>query len=383
MPSQNATLIGALFPLSGRAAQLGRTGYQGARLATEEINEAGGVLGGLLELQVADTRGPLATVAEARRFIEQERVTVLLGVVSSAALLAVTEMARERKTVLMATIASTLRATTEKFHPYFFRSGINNAQESLSAARVAAALHYRRWYVIAPDYEYGYNAWTIFKAELGHLRQDVEIVGEAWPEFLEHDYAAYIEAILRARPDAVYNLLYGGDLVAFTRQARGKALFERVTFLNATGGDVGVLEELGGDMPEGILCGARYYFQHPDSQANHRFVKRYRDRFGSWPTPWAEMSYNGVKFVAEGLARAGTRESDALVRALEGLTLELPRGPVTLRREDHQAILGMVWGRSRRHSDFPFPVLAELQVFPGAQITPPVEEVVAAQHRAA
>jgi branched-chain amino acid transport system substrate-binding protein len=181
----------------------------------------------------------------------------------------------------------------------------------------------------------------------------------------------------------VYNLLYGGDLVAFTRQARGTGLFERVAFLNATGGDVGVLEELGGEMPEGLLCGARYYFQHPDTDANRRFVTRYRDRFGSWPTPWAEMSYNGVRFVADGLARAGTRESDGLVRALEGKTLDLPRGAVTLRREDHQAILDMVWGRTARHPDYPFPVLADLQVFRGAEITPPVEEPGAGQQRAA
>ncbi len=379
----DTTVLGALFPLSGRAAQLGKTGYQGARLATDEINQAGGVLGGALELQVADTRGPLATVTEAHRFIQQEHATVLLGVVSSAALLAVTEVARESRTVLMATIASTLRATTEKLHPYIFRSGVNNAQESRSGARVAAALPHRRWYVIAPDYEYGYNAWTIFRAELSRLRPDVEFVGETWPEFLEHDYGAYIEAIFRARPDAVYNLLYGGDLVAFTRQARGKPLFERVAFLNATGGDVGVLEELGGDMPEGVLCGARYYFQHPDTEVNRRFVERYRARFGGWPTPWAEMSYNGVRFVAEALARAGTRASDALVRALEGMTLDLPRGAISLRAEDHQAILGMVWGRTHRHSDFPFPVLADLQIFHGPDITPPLEEGMGAGGQAA
>ncbi len=383
MGSPEATLIGALFPLSGRAAQLGRTGYQGARLAVEEINEAGGVLGGPVDIQVADTRGPLGTVAEARAFVDHRDVTALLGVVSSAALLAVTDVAREKKTVLMATIASTERATTEKLHPYFFRSGVSNAQESRSAARVAAALPHRRWYVIAPDYEYGYNSWTIFKDRLARSRPDVECVGEAWPEFLEHDYGAYIEAILRAKPEAVYNLLYGGDLVALTRQARGTGLFERVAFLNATGGDVGVLEELGGDMPEGVLCGARYYFQHPDTEANRRFVGRYRARFGSWPTPWAEMSYDGVRFLAAGLAQAGRRDGDALVQALEGMTLELPRGSVTLRREDHQAVLGMVWGRTRRHSDFPFPVLADLQVFSGAEITPSVEEVLGAQQRAA
>jgi branched-chain amino acid transport system substrate-binding protein len=382
MDSSEAILIGALFPLSGRAAQLGRTGYQGARLAAEEISEAGGVLGVPLELRAADTRGPLGTVAEARSFIERGRATALLGVVSSAALLAVTDVARDTKTLLMATIASTDRATTEKFHPYFFRSGVSNAQEARSAARVAAVLAHRRWFVIAPDYEYGYNAWTIFRAQLARLRPDAEFVGEAWPESLEHDYAAYIEAVHRARPDAVYNLLYGGDLVAFTRQARGTGVFERFTFLNATGGDVGVLEELGGDMPEGILCGARYYFQHPDTDANRRFVGRYRERFGSWPTPWAEMSYNGVRFVAAALARAGTPASDATVRALEGMTLELPRGPVTIRREDHQAILGMVWGRTRRHPDYAFPVLADLQVFPGDEITPAVEELPAPQRGA-
>src|SRR5574341_1595080 len=103
MTSGDATLIGALFPLSGRAAQLGKTGYQGARLAAEEINEAGGVLEAPLELRAADTRGPLGTVAEARTFIEQGRATALLGVVSSAALLAVTDVARESRTLLMAT----------------------------------------------------------------------------------------------------------------------------------------------------------------------------------------------------------------------------------------------------------------------------------------
>lgn len=376
------TLIGALFPLSGRVGMLGRTAYRGTRLAAEEINEAGGVLGGPLELQVADTRGVLGTVTEARRFIEQEHATALLGGVSSASLLAVTEVARESKTVLMATIASTDKATTEKFHPYIFRSGVSSSQESRSAARVAAALPYRRWYVIAPDYEYGYICWTIFREHLARLRSDVEFVGEAWPESLEHDYGAYIEAVQRVRPDGVFNLLFGGDLVAFMKQARGAALFERVPFLNATGGDVGVLEELGADMPEGVLCGARYYFQYPDTDANRRFVERYRARFGTWPTPWAEMSYNGLRFLAAGLAQAGTRASGALVQALEGMTLELPRGPVTLRKEDHQAILGMVWGRTRRHPDFVFPVLSDLQIFAGEEITPTVEEVVAARQRA-
>jgi branched-chain amino acid transport system substrate-binding protein len=220
---------------------------------------------------------------------------------------------------------------------------------------------------------------STFRAELARLRPDAEFVCEAWPEFLEHDYAAYIEAVHRARPGAVYNLLYGGDLVGLTRQARGTGVFERFSFLNATGGDMGVLEELGGEMPEGILCGARYYFQHPETGGSRRFVGRYRKRFSSWPTPWAGMSYNGVRIVGAGLARAGARTSHALVRALEGMTLELPRGPVTLRREDHQAILGMVWGRTRRHPDYAFPALADLQVFPGAEITPAVDEVVAAQ----
>ncbi|MGH7369854.1 MAG: ABC transporter substrate-binding protein [Candidatus Methylomirabilaceae bacterium] len=377
MSPGDVTLIGALFPLSGRAAPLGRTGYQGARLAVEEVNEAGGVLGCPLELQVADTRGTMGTVAEARAFIEGGRATALLGVFSSAALLAVTGVARESRTVLMATIASTDQATGEKFHPYIFRSGVSNSQESRSAARVAAGLPHRRWYAIAPDYEYGYNAWTIFRTHLVRLRPDVEFVGEAWPEFLEHDYAAYVEAIGRARPEAVYNLLFGGDLVAFIRQVRGTGVLERFTFLNATGGDVGVLEEMGADMPEGLLCGARYYFQHPDTEANRRFVERYRARYGSWPTPWAEMSYDGVRFVAEGLRKAGTRVGDALVRALEGMTLELPRGTVTLRKEDHQAILDMVWGRTRRHADFAFPLLSDLQVFPGREITPTLEEVLA------
>ena len=233
--------LGGMFPLSGRAADLGITCKQGAELAVKEINAKGGVLGKKLELLSADDKAnPQEGVTLARRYIQKDGVNFLFGVVSSAGSLSVGEVAKQEKVIFMDTVASTDTFTKEKWNRYSFRAGTCNSQEANSLALYTAKKYPKltKFYNIGPDYEYGRTMWDLFKAKTKEQNPKAEFIGEQWPKLFTPDYTSYINAILAARPDAVFCSLWGGDLVAFIKQAKPYGLFDKMKWVIATGGDL-------------------------------------------------------------------------------------------------------------------------------------------------
>src|SRR5512135_3764888 len=209
--------LGGMYPLSGRAEALGRECKLGAEQAVAEINAKGGVLGKKFELLSADDKANVQeSVNLSKRYIQKDGVNFLFGVVSSAGALAVAEVAKQEKVIYMDTIGSTDGVTKEKWNRYTFRSGMCNSQEANSLALYTASKHknLKTFYNIGPDYEYGRTMWELFKAKTKELNPKAQFIGEQWPKLANPDYTSYINAILQAKPDAVYCSLWGGDLVA-------------------------------------------------------------------------------------------------------------------------------------------------------------------------
>jgi branched-chain amino acid transport system substrate-binding protein len=211
--------LGGMFPLSGRASDLGITCKQGAELAVKEINAKGGVLGKKFELLSADDKANVQEgVTLSKRYIQKDGVNFLFGVVSSGGSLAVAEVAKQEKVIFMDTVGSTDTLTKEKWNRYSFRAGTCNSQEANSLALYTASKYKNltKFYNIGPDYEYGRTMWDIFKARTKEMNPKAEFIGEQWPKLFIPDYTSYINAILQAKPDAVFCTLWGGDLVAFS-----------------------------------------------------------------------------------------------------------------------------------------------------------------------
>jgi len=120
--------------------------------------------------------------------------------------LAVAEVAKQEKVVTMITIGSTDGVTKEKWNRYTFRSGMCNSQEANSLALYTAKKYPRltRFYNIGPDYEYGRTMWELFKTKVKEQNPKAEFTGEQWPKLATPDYTSYINAILQAKPDAVF-----------------------------------------------------------------------------------------------------------------------------------------------------------------------------------
>jgi len=372
-------LFGGLFLLSGRAAVVGLANYHGALMAVDEINAKGGVLGRKIELLARDTKArPDHAVKEATMYITRDKVDFLFGTAASHEGLAVAEVAKHYKKILLSPEVTTDKFTVENFNRYIFRTDHMNRQEERSAARYIAKFPYKKWYIIGPDYEYGHDAAKAFKEELKKVKPDSEIVGESWPKLFEPDYTPHIQKVLEVKPEAVYSIFWGGDAIAFIKQAVGFGLFEKIPFFSISGvGDVKVHMTLGKEMPVGIHGGVKYWFDYPYTPKNRTFVENYYKRFGEYPSLFTMSAYMGVYFLAEAIQKAGTTDTEKVINALEGLTIDTPMGPVTMRKEDHQVIAPHIWGKTRKDPKYEFLVLGDLQVLPGKEITPSVEEVLA------
>jgi branched-chain amino acid transport system substrate-binding protein len=164
-------------------------------------------------------------------------------------------------------------------------------------------------------------------------------------------------------------------LIDFVRQAADVGFFDgkREVFLTL-GAATEVLYALKDKMPEGIWVGTRYWFQANNTPMNKSFVAAYLKRFGVYPSYNAHGAYGAVKAYAAAAAKAKSVDKEKIVAALEGLSIELPVGKITIRPEDHQAITDGVWGKTVKDAQLPIRGLKPIRKFSGKEITPAVSD---------
>jgi len=128
-------------------------------------------------------------------------------------------------------------------------------------------------------------------------------------------------------------------------------------------GDFSVLQAVK-RLPEGLYSGSRYHMDAPDSAANKQFFEDYKRQYDELPTNWSQEAYTGVKVLAEAIKKAGTTETEAVIKALEGLAIKVPWGvppseTVTIRGRDH-TLVNYATGWGRTISAYPFVVDVKL-----------------------
>jgi branched-chain amino acid transport system substrate-binding protein len=325
--------VGCMFPMTGRSSIYGRDSVGGIRVALERLRTQGGPAPRIRVL-VDDSRSKAAyAVRLAEDYIRRDRARFICGVVSSGVGQAVSRLAAQRDVIFVGTDHASSRLTIEDFHRHYFRLTNDTYTSMAAGARYLQELGtrspWRRIAFIGADYDYGHVALQDLRQNLDRVGARYEVVGEYWPKLYEPDYSAYIRAILQARPDVVVAALWGGDFIAFLKQAATTDFFERILLANFdTGGNYDVMVALGDAPPPGLILSARHHPNWPETPLNRWFVETFHRLEGRYPTYAAEGAYSGIVAIAEAVRRAGgARNTDALVAALEGMRLELPEDP--------------------------------------------------------
>ena len=311
------------------------------QLAADTINNAGGVMGGRrMEFIFRDdgsTPGDAVRVAE--DLLTREGCAFIAGTFLSNVGLAVADLANQRKKLFLATEPLTDAITMAQGNRYTFRIRPSTYMQTRMLVEAARGKTQKRWAIVAPNYEYGQSAAANFKKLIGGVIPGAEIVAEQYPALGRVDAGATVGALAQARPDAIFNVLFGPDLTTFVREGNTRGLFERRLVVSLLTGEPEYMIPLGDECPEGwIVTG--YPWDQVEAPAHKAFVEAYRGRFNDTPRLGSLLGYVTVQIVANLLNKANSTETEALVDALTGLRTETVSGPVTMRALDHQGTLG-------------------------------------------
>ena len=186
------------------------------------------MLGGRkIEIISRDDAGqPDAATRAAQELVANEKVDLLAGTILSHIGVAVADFANRNKTFFLASQPLTDAIIWEKGNRYTFRLRPSTYTHALVMVEQAAKLPAKRWATIAPNYEYGQSAVASFKAALKAKRPDVEFVAEQWPALGKLEAGATVQALLAAKPDAIFNVTFGADLARFVREGNLRGLFQ-------------------------------------------------------------------------------------------------------------------------------------------------------------
>lgn len=366
--------LGAIYIMSGPFSTYGKFAQDGIKLAVDEINSAGGILGRRLEYVTEDSTGKAnVAIQAARKLVYQAKVDVLMGIDSSGVARAVAPVILELGRPLLITHAATPDVTGSLCNKYVFRNSVNINQNIKAAAVLAKGMKGKRWTTVGPNYAFGHQSWEFFQKYLKELQPNVKFLDPAFPKFGSEDFTPFINKVIAAKPDGVMVSLWGGDLVNFVRQANNLGFFkQKFKVLLTLGAATEVLDALGDQMPEGIWVGTRYWFKAVNTKTNKRFVKKYQKRFGKYPSYNSQNAYAGVYTYKAAIEKAGSVDPDKIAAAMSGLTVDAPIGRYTLRAGDHQATVDGFWGKTKADSKYPIRILSPIRVFPSKKITPTV-----------
>ena len=342
---------------------------KGMELAIEEINAAGPTKFELVTRD--DNANPGDAVRAAEELVSREKVDVLAGSFLSNIGLALTDFAKQKKIFFLAGEPLTDKLTWQGGNAYTVRLRPGTYMQAAMLVPEAVKLKKKRWAVVYPNYEYGQSAVAAFKTLLKAAQPDVEFVAEQAPPLGKLDAGSVVQALADAKPDAIFNVLFGADLAKFVREGNTRGLFQGREVVSLLTGEPEYLDPLRDETPNGwIVTGYPWYgIQTPEHKA---FFLAYHAKYKDYPRLGSVVGYTMITALAEGMKKAKGADTEKLVAAFSGLVTETPFGKATFRPEDHQSTMGAFIGKTKNEGGKG--TMVDYRYLDGAKYLPGPEE---------
>jgi branched-chain amino acid transport system substrate-binding protein len=368
--AQGPIKIGEINSFSGIGAPFTGPYRAAVEMAVEEINAKGGVLGRKVEVIFRDDKGqPAEAVKHAQELVASEKVHLVSGTFLSNVGLAVSDWARQNKTLFVAAEPLTEALTWSKGHDHVFRVRPNTYEQGVMLADKAGKMKYQKWATIGPNYEYGKRAWETFRDRLKQLKPDVQIVGEHWPTLGKLEAGPFVTAILNQNPDALYVSLFGSDWLNFVREAKKRGLFDKMFVVGILLGEPEYIDPLATEAPEGMLV-TGYPWYDIQAPAHKDFVARFQKKYDKHPVLGSLVGYITYLSIFEAVRKAGGTDTDKLVAAFAGLKVETPIGPISFRASDGQSTMGAWVGTTKVDTRRGVGIMVNHEYVPGEKVLP-------------
>ncbi len=280
----------------------------------------------------------------AAELLNDQKVDLLAGGYLSNVGLALSAYALQAKKLYVASEPLTDALTWARGNRYTYRIRPSTFMQAAMLVETAAALPAKTYVTVAPNYEYGQSAVKWFKQLLSARRPDVRFVGEQWPALGHLDAGPVAAALAQPAPDAIFNALFGTDLLGFVRQGNTRGLFEGRTVVSMLTGEPEYLDPLGDETPVGwVVTG--YPWNVSDQPANKQFVLDYTQRNREPPRMGSVVGAALVNAIVSGVLKAGGTDPEAMADGFGDASFTTAFGICRFRPQDHQSTLGTYVGR--------------------------------------
>jgi branched-chain amino acid transport system substrate-binding protein len=361
---------GVVSPMSGAYSSLAPAQRNGAELAVETVNESD-EFSFEVEMVTGDTETDATAGRQAaRRAIEQDGASFLMGAISSSVAGSLNELAAEEE-VIYNPGGAAVPITGEACNEWVFRAETNTAQiaEAVSAYTVNN-LGTNVWFHIA-DYAYGESVLNRTQRRMEEASGDFNMVGESRSNLGAENYDPFISDIKNSDADVALLGMTGGDLIKFVGQAADQGLKQDVKLVSPTMTFQVVRGALGPAAYD--TYGGLRYASTLETGENPSFVDAYQSKYDSPPDNFARVGYQSLLMTARGIEEAGSTDPAEVKDVLNGLEMDSIFGQNQFRACDGQA-LNPTWMARNVEGDGETAAVEQLEKVDGEDAALPCSE---------
>jgi branched-chain amino acid transport system substrate-binding protein len=300
-----------------------------------------------------------------------DKADIAIGPTSSASALAMLPVAEEYKKILLVEPAVADSITGEKWNRYIFRTGRSSSQDAIAAA--VATPQNAQIAMLAQDYAFGRDGVKAVKEALAAVGSKAQIVHEEYVPQATTDFTAAAQRMFDALKDKpgrkIISIIWAGPNPV-TKIADLKP--ERFGIELAPGGNILPVMKTWKSLA-GVEGAIYYYYAFPKNKTNDWLVAEYKKRYGGTPPDFfvAGGMAAGIA-VVEAIKKARGTDTEKLIAAMEGMTFDSPKGPMTFRKEDHQAMQTMYQFRIKKDQKDEWDLLDLVREIPAKDIPLPI-----------
>lgn len=318
--------IGMITTLSGPGAGLGIDIRDAFNLAVEDLGGKFGEFDATV-VEVDDQQKPDVAVQLTERLLARDGADIITGTVWSNLALAMLPAVARADKIYISPNAGPSQLAGSQCNRHFFNTAFQNDAVHEATGKLVADTGIERVWLMAPNYPAGQDALRGFRR--AYDASGGEVVDEVYTQLGQLDYAAEIADIQSAKPEAVYFFYPGGMGINFLKQWAQAGIGDQVKlYASAFSASQDILPAVG-DAALGVE-NAAHWSPDLDAGLNQDFVEAFQEKYGRLPSLYAAQGYDTALFIDAAAKAAGSKETDALIEALENAEIEGTRGMIRL-----------------------------------------------------
>ncbi|WP_433748770.1 substrate-binding domain-containing protein [Falsibacillus pallidus] len=367
--SKQPIKIGVLASLSGALESYGKQTKQGFELGLDYATDGKmEVDGRKIQVVYEDTETkPEVAVQKATKLLEEDNVDFLVGSSSSGDTLAVLPLAEEYEKVMIVEPAVADSITGSEFNKYIFRTARNSSQDAVAGA-AAIAKKGVKIATLAPDYSFGRDGVAAFKEAAEKLGADVVL--EEYADPAATDFTSNLQKIIDEKPDYLFVIWAGAN--SPWNQIADMKIQEKGIKISTGAPDIAALSTM--EPLVGMEGFTVYYNDLPKNKINDWLVSEHKKRYnGEVPDLFTPGGMSAAIAIVDALKKTkGDADADKLIKTMEGMSFETPKGKMTFRKEDHQALQSMYAIKLEKKDGVPYPVPVLIRELTPEETAPPI-----------